>query len=67
MAPHRRKDLAVTRRRVEDEGDEEGVLDAGDLDDDSLSEGSIISEEDDAQEGDEISTVGAAPAAPSEL
>jgi hypothetical protein len=60
MAPHRRKDLAAIRRRVEDEGDEEGALDAGDLDDDSLSEGSIISDEDDGHEGDEISpaTVG---------
>ena len=54
MARHRRKNLAVTRRRVEDEGDEEGVLDAGDLDDDSSSEGSIISEGGDAHEGDEI-------------
>lgn len=67
MAPHRRKDLAVTRRRVEDEGDEEGVLDAGDLDDDSLSEGSIISEEEDAHEGDEVGIVGAVPAASPEL
>jgi len=67
MVHRQRKDLAAIRRRVEDEGDEEGGPDAGDLDDDSLSEGSIISEEDDAQEGDEISTVGAAPAASSEL
>lgn len=67
MPPHRRKDLAVTRRRVEDESDEEGVLDAGDLDDDSLSEGSVISEEEDAREGDEVSVVGVDSAASPEL
>jgi hypothetical protein len=67
MAPHRRKDLAVTRRRVEDEGDEEGVLDAGDLDDDSLSEGSIISEEGDAHEGDEVGIAETGSAASPEL
>ncbi|KAL2071664.1 hypothetical protein VTL71DRAFT_12899 [Oculimacula yallundae] len=65
MGHRQRKDLAASRRRVEDEGDEEGDLDAQ-LDDDS-SEGSILSEEDDAHEGDEISTVGAAPADRSEL
>lgn len=67
MAPHRRKDLAAIRRRVEDEGDEEGALDAADLDDDSLSEGSIISDEDDAQEGDEISPATAGSALSPEL
>jgi hypothetical protein len=55
MAPRRRKDLAATRRRVEDEGDEEGDLAVADLDDDSLSEGSIISDDEEAHEGDEIS------------
>jgi hypothetical protein len=61
MAPRQRKDLAAIRRRVEDEGDEEG-LDVGDLDDDSLSEGSILSDEDEAHEGDELSpdTMGSA-------
>jgi hypothetical protein len=59
MGHRTRKDLAAAiRRRVEDEGDEEGGLDV--LDDDSLSEGSIISD-DDAQEGDDASTVEAAP------
>ena len=67
MAPHRRKDLAVTRRRVEDEGDEEGVLDAGDLDDDSLSEGSIISEEGDAHEDSNAEIVGTDSAASPEV
>lgn len=56
MGHRHRKDLAAIRRRVEDEGDEEGP-DTGDLDDDSLSEGSI-SDEDDAHEGDEVSTLG---------
>ena len=65
MAPRHRKDLAGSRRRVEDEGDEEGGLDAGDLDDDSLSEGSIVSEDDEEHEGDEISpATGASAAAP---
>jgi hypothetical protein len=60
MGHRTRKDLAAAiRRRVEDEGDEEGGLDV--LDDDSLSEGSIISD-DDAQEGDDASTVEATPA-----
>lgn len=67
MGHRQRKDLAAIRRRVEDEGDEEGGPDAGDLDDDSLSEGSIISEDDDAQEGDEIGTARAAPVASPEL
>jgi hypothetical protein len=56
MGHRHRKDLAASRRRVEDEGDEE-TLDAGDLDDDSLSEGSL-SDEDEAHEGDEVSTLG---------
>lgn len=52
MVHRHRKDLAASRRRVEDEGDEEGGLDV-DLDDESLSEGSIITDEADAPEGDE--------------
>ncbi|KAG9228621.1 CASC3/Barentsz eIF4AIII binding-domain-containing protein [Amylocarpus encephaloides] len=53
MGHRHRKDLAASRRRVEDGGDEESVLDAGSLSDDSLTEGSIISEEE-GGEGDEI-------------
>ncbi|RDW61007.1 hypothetical protein BP6252_12390 [Coleophoma cylindrospora] len=50
--PYRhRRDLAASRRRVEDEGDEEGGPDHGELDDDSLTEGSIMSED----EGSETS------------
>lgn len=66
MGHRHRKDLAATRRRVEDEGDEEGVLDAGDLDDNS-SEGSLSSDEDDAHEGDEVSAVATATADSPEL
>jgi hypothetical protein len=57
MGHRHRKDLAAIRRRVEDEGDEEEALDAGDLDDDSLSEGSLT-DDDDLHEGDEVSTLG---------
>jgi hypothetical protein len=67
MAPRQRKDLAAIRRRVEDEGDEEGGPDLADLDDDSLSEGSILSDEDEGHEGDEISLHGAEPASSPEL
>ncbi|KAF4633052.1 hypothetical protein G7Y89_g5076 [Cudoniella acicularis] len=66
MAHRHRKDLAASRRRVEDEGDEE-VLEAGSLDDDSLSEGSIISDEDEAQEGDEVINIEIASASSPEL
>lgn len=54
MGHRQRKDLAAIRRRVEDEGDEEGVLE---LDDDSMTEGSI-SDDEDVHSGDEISTLG---------
>ncbi|TVY16159.1 hypothetical protein LARI1_G007572 [Lachnellula arida] len=67
MVHRHRKDLAASRRRVEDEGDEEGVLDVGDLDDDSLSEGSIITGEDEAPEGDEILNAETASAGSHEL
>ncbi|TAQ89424.1 hypothetical protein B7494_g2253 [Chlorociboria aeruginascens] len=67
MANHRRKDPAASRRRVEDEGEEEGSPDLGDLDDDSLSEGSIISDENDAIEGDEANIIESASTASPEL
>ncbi|PQE05716.1 CASC3 Barentsz domain-containing protein [Rutstroemia sp. NJR-2017a BVV2] len=53
MGHHHRRDLVSRRRRVEDEGDEEGAQDIGGLDDDSLTEGSIISDEEEAPEGEE--------------
>ncbi len=49
----RRKNLIASRRRVDDEGEEEGGPDVAELEDDSLSEGSVISDEDDVAEGDE--------------
>ena len=58
-APRRRKELIKSRRRVEDDGEEEGSVAAG-VDEDSLSEGSGISDaEDDADaEGSDGSDVG---------
>lgn len=56
MVHRHRKDLAAIRRRVEDDGDEEGGPDVGDLDDDSFSEESI-SEDGDVVEGDEVAPV----------
>lgn len=50
---------------MEDEGDEEGG--PGDLDDDSLSEGSVASEEDGTQQADEISPATAASASGPEM
>jgi hypothetical protein len=67
MAPHRRKDLAAIRRRVEDEGDEEGGPDAADLDDDSQSEGSLLTDEEEAHEGDEITPAAVASAGSPEV
>lgn len=49
-APRRRKAIGL-RRRVEDEGEEEGP-DALDLDDDSVTEGSIASDEHDLADND---------------
>lgn len=64
MAHRHRKDLAASRRRVEDEGDEEGTLDVGDLDDDSLSEGSVTTDDDDVHEGEESNAVGGSETSP---
>ena len=57
MAPHRRNNIIARRRRVEDEGEEEDGSIGGDLDDDSLSEGSAMTiPEDDADgEGSDVS------------
>lgn len=58
-APRRRKDLIKSRRRVEDDGEEEGSVAAG-VEEDSLSEGSGMSDaEDDADaEGSDGSDIG---------
>ena len=47
MVAHRRKDLVTTRRRLEDEGEEEVGSEMGPLEDDSLSEGTALSDLDD--------------------
>lgn len=44
MGQRRKKDLATIRRRVEDDGDEEGSIDVRDLDDDSFSDDSTQEE-----------------------
>ncbi|KAK4695572.1 hypothetical protein P7C71_g2202, partial [Lecanoromycetidae sp. Uapishka_2] len=56
-APRRQRQLIKSRRRVEDDGEEEGSVAAG-AEEDSLSEGSVISDADDdadaeASDGDE--------------
>ncbi|KAI9797169.1 MAG: hypothetical protein M1835_001842 [Candelina submexicana] len=65
MVAHRRKDLVVSRRRIEDEGEEEGSV-AAELDDDSLSEGSGLSddEEDDYGDADGSDVSGESPRSP---
>ncbi|PGH10934.1 hypothetical protein AJ79_05180 [Helicocarpus griseus UAMH5409] len=50
MAPHQRSRIA-SRRRREDEGDDDGSMD-GDLEDDSLSEGTLSAHEDDDVDDD---------------
>lgn len=57
MASQRRKNIITRRRRVKDEGEEEGGSGVEELEDDSLSEGSVASHlEDDADgEGSEAS------------
>ena len=59
MGAPRRKDIITSRRRVEDDGEEEGSVVAG-IEDDSLSEGSAISDADDDAdaEGSDISDDG---------
>ncbi|KAI0505950.1 CASC3/Barentsz eIF4AIII binding-domain-containing protein [Xylaria bambusicola] len=53
----RRRKLIGHRRRVEDEGEEEGGLDQLDLDDDSLSDGSLASDDIDAADDSDTSNV----------
>src|SRR4051812_37872677 len=55
-APRRRKVLGH-RRRVEEEGEEEGGPDALDMDDDSLTDGSIASDEHDQADDSDTSNV----------
>lgn len=57
MAISRRRNVIASRRKRDDEGEEEGSLAGGDIEDDSLSEGfvSSIGEDDADVEGSEIS------------
>lgn len=58
MVAHRRKDLVISRRRVDDEGEEEAGSEAAALDDDSLSEATLLSDSEDEDadaEGSDIS------------
>ncbi|KAL9105877.1 MAG: hypothetical protein Q9187_008646, partial [Circinaria calcarea] len=59
MGAPRRKDIITSRRRVDDDGEEEGSVAAG-IEDDSLSEGSVISDADDDAdaEGSDVSETG---------
>lgn len=59
MGAPRRRDALPSRRRVDDDGEEEGSVAAG-IDDDSLSEGSAISDADDDAdaEGSDTSDAG---------
>ncbi|RMJ14004.1 hypothetical protein BHE90_008462 [Fusarium euwallaceae] len=62
-APRRRK-LIGQRRRVEDEGDDEGGPDALDLDDDSITDGSLTDDNDPADDSDTSNIDEASPTAP---
>ncbi|KAK5987536.1 hypothetical protein PT974_11668 [Cladobotryum mycophilum] len=63
-APRRRKVIGQ-RRRVEDEGDDEGRPEALDMDDDSLTEGSVISDDQDAADDSDTSNIDeASPTSP---
>ncbi|KAJ3577399.1 hypothetical protein NPX13_g3169 [Xylaria arbuscula] len=53
----RRRKLIGHRRRVEDEGEDEGGLDQLDMDDDSLSDGSLASDDVDAADDSDTSNV----------
>jgi hypothetical protein len=51
MAPYRPRKIGASRRRREDEGEDEASI-AGELEDDSLSEGSVVSNQDDDADGE---------------
>lgn len=57
MAYSRKRNVIASRRKRDDEGEEEGSLAGGDIEDDSLSEGSVssIGDDDAEAEGSEIS------------
>ncbi|KAI9889780.1 MAG: hypothetical protein M1814_004982 [Vezdaea aestivalis] len=64
MVAHRRKNLPAARRRVEDEGEDEGTLDVIDAENDSLSEGSVITDDEDDADGSGLSVDGTTPSKP---
>ncbi|KAI1207123.1 CASC3/Barentsz eIF4AIII binding-domain-containing protein [Annulohypoxylon truncatum] len=68
VAAVRRRKMIGHRRRVEDEGEEDGGLDQLDIDDDSLTDGSLASEDPDPADDSDTSNVDEAspttPAAP---
>ncbi|KAI1459249.1 CASC3/Barentsz eIF4AIII binding-domain-containing protein [Annulohypoxylon moriforme] len=68
VAAVRRRKMIGHRRRVEDEGEEDGGLDQLDIDDDSLTDGSMASEDPDPADDSDTSNVDEAspttPAAP---
>ncbi|KAI0144042.1 CASC3/Barentsz eIF4AIII binding-domain-containing protein [Hypoxylon sp. NC0597] len=68
VAAVRRRKMIGHRRRVEDEGEEEGGIDQLDIDDDSLTDGSMASEDPDPADDSDTSNVDEAspttPAAP---
>ncbi|KAI1434182.1 hypothetical protein GGR50DRAFT_421755 [Xylaria sp. CBS 124048] len=64
MVGIRRRKLIGQRRRVEDEGEDEGGLDHLDIDDDSLSDGSLASDDADADAADDSDTSNVDDASP---
>ncbi|KAI1808160.1 CASC3/Barentsz eIF4AIII binding-domain-containing protein [Daldinia bambusicola] len=66
VAAVRRRKMIGHRRRVEDEGEDEGGLDQLDIDDDSLTDGSMASEDPDPADDSDTSNVDeASPTTPS--
>lgn len=63
-APPRRRKVIGQRRRVEDEGDDEGGPDALDLDEDSLSDASLTDDNDPADDSDTSNIDEASPTSP---
>ncbi|KAK7750915.1 hypothetical protein SLS62_007178 [Diatrype stigma] len=56
-APVRRRKMIGHRRRVEDEGEDEGGIDQVDADDDSLTDGSVVSDDHDLADDSDTSNV----------
>jgi hypothetical protein len=52
MVAHRRHNPTASRRRVEDEGEDEAGLEGAEADNESMSEGSVLSDDEDEEDGD---------------